>query len=108
MDDMFLGEMAAHVSWLFLGAAQIGLVSVWVLGSTGDKVTDERTPADPTSLMAHRPTLEQGDFGSKERDVHTIVIRPAVVYGRKAAVCFLLTMLVQSARPSGTARYVGD
>ena len=79
---------------------------VWVLGSTGNKVADENTPVNPTALVAHRPGLEQEVLGYKDRGIRTVVIRPGIVYGRGGGG--LPTMLVQSARQSGAARYVGD
>jgi nucleoside-diphosphate-sugar epimerase len=78
---------------------------VWVLGSTGDKVADERTPVNPTPLVAQRPVIEQEVLGSKDRGVRAIVIRPALVYGRGGSIP---RMLSQSARETGAARYVGD
>jgi nucleoside-diphosphate-sugar epimerase len=78
---------------------------VWVLGPTGDHIADERTPANPTPLVAHRPPLEKEVLDDKGRGIRTIVIRPAVVYGHGRG---LLNMLVQSARESGAAKYVGD
>ncbi|MGH9681494.1 MAG: NAD-dependent epimerase/dehydratase family protein, partial [Candidatus Acidiferrales bacterium] len=78
---------------------------VWVLGSTGDKVADERTPVNPTPIVAHRPSLEQEILAFKDRGVRTIVIRPAVVYGRGGG---MLNMFLQSARESGAASFVGD
>jgi nucleoside-diphosphate-sugar epimerase len=78
---------------------------VWVLGPTGDHIADERTPLNPTPLVAHRPPLEQEILDYKGRGVRTIVIRPAVVFGRGGG---LLNMFLQSARESGAAKYVGD
>ena len=78
---------------------------VWVLGSTGDKVANERTPVNPTPLVAHRPAIEQEVLGFKDRGVRTIVIRPALVYGRGGSGP---TMFTKSARETGAARYVGD
>jgi nucleoside-diphosphate-sugar epimerase len=78
---------------------------VWVLGSTGDKVADELTPVNPTPLVAHRPEIEREVLGYKDYGVRTIVIRPALVYGRGGSIP---RMLVQSARETGAARYVGD
>ena len=78
---------------------------VWVVGSTGDNVADERTPTNPPRLVAHRAGLEQEILAAKDRGVRSIVIRPAVVYGQGRG---LLAMFVQSARESGAARYVGD
>jgi nucleoside-diphosphate-sugar epimerase len=78
---------------------------VWVLGSTGGKVADERTPLNPTPLVAHRPAIEQEVLGYKDRGVRAIVIRPALVYGRGGSIP---KMIAQSARETGAARYVGD
>jgi nucleoside-diphosphate-sugar epimerase len=78
---------------------------VWVLGSTGDKVADESTPVNPTPLVAHRAAIEQEVLSYKEHGVRTIVIRPALVYGQGGSIP---RMLVQSARETGAARYVGD
>jgi nucleoside-diphosphate-sugar epimerase len=78
---------------------------VWVLGSTGDKVADERTPVNPTPLVAQRPAIEQEVLAGKDRGVRAIVIRPALVYGRGGSIP---RMLAQSARETGAARYVGD
>lgn len=78
---------------------------IWVVGSTGDSVADERAPANPPLLVAHRAGLEQEILAAKDQGVRSIVIRPAVVYGQGRG---LLGMLVQSACESGAARYVGD
>jgi nucleoside-diphosphate-sugar epimerase len=78
---------------------------VWVLGSTGDKVADEQTPVNPPPIVAHRAGIEQEVLGYKGRGVRTVVIRPALVYGRGGSIP---RMLVQSARETGAARYVGD
>jgi len=78
---------------------------VWVLGSTGNYVADENTPVNPTPLVAQRPAIEKEVLGYKSHSVRTIVIRPAVVYGRGGG---MPAMLTQSAREAGAARYVGD
>ena len=78
---------------------------VWVLGSTGSNVADENTPVNPTPLVAHRPAIEQEVLGYKSQNVRTIVIRPAVVYGRGGG---MTAMLTGSARKTGAAQFVGD
>jgi len=78
---------------------------IWVLGSTGDSVADENTPVNPTPLVAHRPAIEQEILSAKSRGVRTIVIRPALVYGRGGSGPKMFT---QSARETGAARYIGD
>lgn len=78
---------------------------VWVLGSTGEKPADELSPVNPASLVAHRPGVEQEVLRAKERGVRSVVIRPALVYGRGGSIP---KMIVQSARDTGAAQYVGD
>lgn len=78
---------------------------VWVLGSTGDKPATEETPVNPTPLVAHRPAIEQEVLSAKDRGVRSIVIRPALVYGRGGSIP---AMLVKSARETGATGYVGD
>jgi nucleoside-diphosphate-sugar epimerase len=78
---------------------------VWVLGPSDGRILDERSPVNPTPLVAHRPPLEQEILGYKTRGVRAIVIRPAIVYGRGSGI---LNMMVQSAKDSGSATYVGD
>ena len=78
---------------------------VWVLGSTGDNVADERTPVNPTPLVSQRPVIEEEVLGYKGHGVRTIVIRPAIVSGRGGG---LLKMFTQSAKETGAARYIGD
>jgi nucleoside-diphosphate-sugar epimerase len=78
---------------------------VWVLGATGDKPADERSPVNPTPLVAHRPGIEQEVLRYKDRGVRSIVIRPALVFGRGGSIP---RMIVESARDNGAAQYVGD
>jgi nucleoside-diphosphate-sugar epimerase len=77
---------------------------VWVLGNTGEKVADEESPLDPTPLAAWRPAVEQQVLTAARQGVRSVVIRPAIVYGRGGG---LVRMLVQSARERGAARYIG-
>jgi nucleoside-diphosphate-sugar epimerase len=78
---------------------------VWVLGSTGENIADEQTPVNPTPLVAHRPAVEQEVLGYKNCGVRSVVIRPALVYGRGGSGPAMFT---KSARETGAARYVGD
>ena len=79
---------------------------VWIYGSTGNKVADEETPPNPTPLVAHRPAVEHELLGHKNRGVRAMAIRPALVFGHGGNG--ILNMLLQSARETGTVRYVGD
>jgi nucleoside-diphosphate-sugar epimerase len=78
---------------------------VWVLGDTGGRVADETWPVNPAPLVAWRPAAEQFVLQSSERNVRSIVIRPAVVYGRGEGIP---ADFVESARTHGAARYVGN
>src|SRR5271165_1525738 len=73
---------------------------VWVLGDTHGQVYDESSPLNPAPIVAWRPDAERLALGAGG-----VVIRPAVVYGRAGG---LFSMLVNSAKESGAARYVGD
>ncbi len=78
---------------------------VWVLGSTGDMPATEETPVNPPVLVSSRPAIEQEVLAAKDRGVRSVVIRPALVYGRGGSIP---AMLGKSARETGAARYVGD
>ena len=77
----------------------------WVLGSTGDRVADEDTPADPTPLVAWRPAVEREVLEAAGRGVRGVVVRAAMVYGRGRGIP---ASLVRSAQKKGVVRYVGD
>jgi nucleoside-diphosphate-sugar epimerase len=78
---------------------------VWVLGSTGDKIATEESTTNPTPLVAHRPGIEQEVLRAKDRGVRSVVIRPALVWGRGGSIP---RMAVQSARDTGAAQYIGE
>jgi nucleoside-diphosphate-sugar epimerase len=78
---------------------------IWSHGNTGGKVVDETTPPDPVELVAWRVDVEQRVLDSARRGVRSVVIRPAIVYGRGAGIP---GEWVESARTRGAARYVGS
>lgn len=78
---------------------------VWVLGNTGDTPANESAPVNPPTIVTWRPPVEQRVLGYADQNVRSIVIRPAMVYGRAGG---LPGMFVQSANESGAARYIGD
>jgi nucleoside-diphosphate-sugar epimerase len=78
---------------------------IWVLGNTGATPADESAPLKPIALVAWRPAVETMVLEGAKQGVRSIVIRPAIVYGRGGGIP---AELVKSARESGTARYVGD
>ena len=78
---------------------------VWIYGSTGDRIADERHANCPTPLVAHRPALERIVLDGVSRGVRAVIIRPGDVYGRGGGIPAMWT---QSAKQNGAVRYVGD
>lgn len=77
----------------------------WVVGNTGDKIADEDTPLAPTPLVAWRPASEHLVLAAARHGVQGIVLRPAMVYGRRGG---LVASFVQTAREHGAARVIGE
>jgi len=77
---------------------------VWVLGDTRGRVVDETAQLNPLPKVAWRPGVEQMVLDAARQNVRSIVIRPGVVYGQGGGIP---AELVQSARETGAARYVG-
>ncbi len=87
------------------GKTLVYVSGAWVLGNTGDAVADEDAPTDPAALVAWRPAVEREVIAAAGRGVRSVVVRPAVVYGRGGGIP---ASLVRSARRKGVVRYVGD
>ncbi len=79
--------------------------TIWVNGNAGDLVIDELLPLDPIELVAWRAPLEAKVRKASHRGIRTVVIRPAVVYGREGG---MLADFIASAHERGAARYVGN
>ncbi len=78
----------------------------WVLGNTPQgQVADEQTPPAPPLLVSWRPALEKRILSATERGVHSIVLRPGLVYGYAGGIP---GMLVHFARQQGVARTIGS
>jgi nucleoside-diphosphate-sugar epimerase len=86
------------------GKAFVYTSGVWVLGDTGGKIADESWPLNPAALVAWRPAVEQMVLAASRQNVRSIVIRPAIVFGRGNGIP---ADFVKSARENGAARYVG-
>jgi nucleoside-diphosphate-sugar epimerase len=78
---------------------------VWVMGSTGGETADENWPPDPLPLLAWRAAVEQTVLEAASRGVRSVVIRPAMVYGRGGGT---VALMVNSARENGMARYLEE
>ncbi|MGH7497329.1 MAG: NAD-dependent epimerase/dehydratase family protein [Gemmatimonadales bacterium] len=77
---------------------------IWSHGDTGGAVVDETTPPRPAALVAWRQAVEDRVREAARRGIRTVVIRPAIVYGRGGGIP---AGFVESARKEGAARYVG-
>lgn len=77
---------------------------VWVMGNT-KKDADETAPLAAPPVVSWRMGVEQTVLDAGSRNVRTVVIRPAMVYGRGGGMAMAF---VQSARQTGAALIVGD
>jgi nucleoside-diphosphate-sugar epimerase len=77
---------------------------IWSHGDTGGKVVDETSPPNPAELVRWRQKVEQRVVDGARRGIRSVVIRPAIVYGRGGGIP---AGFVDSARKEGAARYVG-
>jgi len=78
---------------------------IWVNGDTGGIVVDETSPPEPVELVAWRKAVEDRVLASAGRGVRSVVIRPAIVYGRGGGIP---AGFRDSARKDGAARFVGS
>lgn len=77
---------------------------VWVMGDTGGRLAGEWSPLHPAPLVSWRPAVERLVLDAREFNVRSVVIRPAIVYGRGGG---LVSAFVRSARVRGAARFAG-
>jgi nucleoside-diphosphate-sugar epimerase len=77
---------------------------IWSYGNTGDTVVDETAPPSPAELVRWRQAVEDRVIAVGSRGVRSVVIQPAIVYGRGGG---LPAGFVQSAQEKGAAQYVG-
>jgi len=78
---------------------------IWVNGDTAGMVVDETTPPEPVELVAWRKAVEDRVLEAAGRGVRSVVIRPAIVYGRGGGIP---AGFRDSARKAGAARFVGS
>jgi nucleoside-diphosphate-sugar epimerase len=78
---------------------------IWSYGDTRGQVVDENSLARPAALVAWRQMVEERVLGAAERGIRTVVIQPAIVYGRGGGIP---AGFVESARSQGAAQFVGD
>jgi nucleoside-diphosphate-sugar epimerase len=78
---------------------------IWSHGDTGGAVVDENSPPKPAALVQWRQAVEDRVRKAAGRGIRTVVIRPAIVYGRGGGIP---AGFVESARKEGAARHVGS
>ena len=86
------------------GKSFIYTTGIWLLGNTGNQMATEGSPLDPTPLIAWRSELEPLVLNACSHNIRTIVMRPALVYGRGGGI---VAMMVQAGRQYGVVQYVG-
>ena len=72
----------------------------WLMGDTKGRIAGEMFPIKPPAFTAWRPPVEQIVQDTTDRQMRGIVIRPVMVYGRKAGLI--------GAFVSGKMPFVGD
>jgi nucleoside-diphosphate-sugar epimerase len=77
---------------------------IWVHGDTGAKVVDETSPLNAAEVVGWRPNTEKKVLDGAKRGIRSVVIRPAIAYGRAGGIP---AGFVESARTEGAARHVG-
>ena len=77
---------------------------IWSHGDTGGKVVDETSPPRPATLVQWRQAVEERVLDAAREGIRTVVIRPAIVYGRGGGIP---AGFADSARKEGAARFVG-
>jgi nucleoside-diphosphate-sugar epimerase len=77
---------------------------IWLHGDTGGKVVDEASGPRPAALVQWRQAVEERVLDMARQGIRSIVIRPAIVYGRGGGIP---AGFVDSARKEGGARLVG-
>jgi nucleoside-diphosphate-sugar epimerase len=77
---------------------------IWAHGDTGGSVVDESSPPRPAELVKWRQAVEDRVLAAARRGIRTVVIRPAIVYGRGGGIP---AGFVDTARRQGAAQYVG-
>lgn len=77
---------------------------IWSHGDTGGNVADETSPPRPAQLVAWRQAVEDRVREAAGRGIRSVVIRPAIVYGRGGGIP---AGFAESARKEGAARFVG-
>lgn len=76
----------------------------WVMGDTGGRTAGELAPLRPPAIVAWRPAVERLVLEAAGNKIRTVVIRPAMVYGRGGG---FVGNLLNVARRTGRLRIAG-
>ncbi|WGV57198.1 NAD-dependent epimerase/dehydratase family protein [Brevibacillus brevis] len=76
-----------------------------IYNDTYDNVVDENSPLNPLPFLQWKANQEQEVLGAAKRNIRTIVIRPALVYGRGGG---LVQATIQKTKLSQSANYIDD
>jgi nucleoside-diphosphate-sugar epimerase len=80
---------------------------IWVYGSTGGNVADETFPLNPIELAKWRPAHENKVINANSDHLHTIILRPASIYGGKRGFLGLMNIFFESLH-DGAVTIIGD
>ena len=78
---------------------------IWSHGDTGGSVVDETSPVKPAQIVSWRQAVEDRVLQAAGRGIRSVVIRPAIVYGRGGGIP---AGFVESAQKEGAARFIGN
>ena len=76
-----------------------------IYGDTGNTPVDEDAPLHPSPFFAWRPPVEQEVIAAAHQQIRSVILRPAMVFGRGGSSSLLL--LIQMAQQKRVAQYIG-
>jgi nucleoside-diphosphate-sugar epimerase len=68
-------------------------------------IVDEDAPFNPSPFFAWRPLVERDVVAATHRNIRSVILRPATVFGRGGSSSLLL--LIRLAQQDRVARYIG-
>jgi nucleoside-diphosphate-sugar epimerase len=97
--------MLAGTGKRYLRTSGIGIYSVFSAGEPSERVFTEDCEFTPHEFYRPRLASDQGVIAAADAGVHTVVLRPGMVYG--AGGSEHLPVLLQAALRGGVSRYAG-
>jgi len=76
----------------------------WLYGNTGDESADETRPLNPPAIVTYRVEVEREVLDAAGAGVGSIIIRPALVFGRRRGLAAMLL----ADHGDGAVHFVGD